>query len=264
MNGISAPPHFHPGPLTQVHGGVFGKTETKVCWQRCYPEWAVSASHRGLSLSNTKLQRSSTISPGGRLKPGQNLWVVSLSRALGKWLSVPNWPGFFSAHSSELSGGWVLCKFWRLEWVWILTMLLQPLWRFLRNTCWYLNASHHQCFIEHNLANTTLKVFMNLSPKRARYQYISYSLGRFYWYFPIHHTKPSFSMAALFLSPSLSLSFFLFIYLTVPGLICSSQDLQSSLQHAGSCFCGMWYLVPWLGIEPGLPALEMWNLSLWI
>ena len=132
---------------------------------------------------------------------------------------------------------------------------------FLRNTCWCLNASHHQCFIEHNLANATLKVFMNLNPKRAKYQYISHSLGRFYWYFLIHHTKPSFSMTALFLS----LSFlYLFIYLDVPGLICSSQDLQSSLQQADSCFCGICYLVPWLGIKPRLPALGMWSLSLWI
>ena len=27
--------------------------------------------------------------------------------------------------------------------------------------------------------------------------------------------------------------------------------------------CNMWYLVPWLGIEPGLPALGAWSLSYW-
>ena len=44
----------------------------------------------------------------------------------------------------------------------------------------------------------------------------------------------------------------------------------SYLQHLGSfvvaCFtlgCGMWDLVPWLGMEPGSPALGVWSLSHW-
>ena len=37
-----------------------------------------------------------------------------------------------------------------------------------------------------------------------------------------------------------------FIYLAVPGVS-----------------CGMWDLVPWLGIEPGLPALGAWSPSHW-
>ena len=62
-----------------------------------------------------------------------------------------------------------------------------------------------------------------------------------------------------------------FLYLVVLGLSCGTQDLGPSLQHAGSFFscsmktlsCGMWSLVPWPGIEPGLPALGAQSLSHW-
>ena len=67
--------------------------------------------------------------------------------------------------------------------------------------------------------------------------------------------------------------FVVFIYLDVPGLSCSTQDLRSSLQLSGSIWsfsrcmrtlsCGMWDLVPWPGIEPGPPALEVQSLSHW-
>ena len=40
--------------------------------------------------------------------------------------------------------------------------------------------------------------------------------------------------------------FFFYIYLTVLGLS-----------------CGMWDLIPWLGIEPRAPALGVWSLSQW-
>ena len=48
------------------------------------------------------------------------------------------------------------------------------------------------------------------------------------------------------------------------GLSCWMQDLQSSLQHAGSCSCSIWNLVLQLGIEPvGPPALGAGSLSHW-
>ena len=49
----------------------------------------------------------------------------------------------------------------------------------------------------------------------------------------------------------------------VLGFSCSLQDLQSSLWHSGCFSCGIWNLVPWPGIKPGLPALGVQNLSLW-
>ena len=56
---------------------------------------------------------------------------------------------------------------------------------------------------------------------------------------------------------------YLFIYLATPGLNCSMWDIQSSLQHTGFFSCSMWDLFPWPGLEPGLPALWMQNLSHW-
>ena len=54
---------------------------------------------------------------------------------------------------------------------------------------------------------------------------------------------------------------------TEPCLSCSTQDLPSSLQHAESLVaacklsCSVWDLGPWSGMEPGPPALRVWNLS---
>ena len=57
-----------------------------------------------------------------------------------------------------------------------------------------------------------------------------------------------------------STSIYLFIYLAVSGLSCGMQDLQ--LLHMNSS-CGMEDPVPWLGIEPGPPALGAWSPSHW-
>ena len=52
-----------------------------------------------------------------------------------------------------------------------------------------------------------------------------------------------------------------FIYLTVPGLSCNTQNLPSSLWLAGSLVvacelcCDMWDLGPWPGTEPKPPVL---------
>ena len=51
----------------------------------------------------------------------------------------------------------------------------------------------------------------------------------------------------------------LYIYLAMPGLICSMQDPQ--LWHANSC--GMQDLVSWSGIKPRPPALAVQSLSYW-
>ena len=57
-----------------------------------------------------------------------------------------------------------------------------------------------------------------------------------------------------------STSIYLFIYLAVSGLSCGTQDLQLWQVNSG---CGMWDPVPWLGIEPGSPALGAWSPSHW-
>ena len=46
---------------------------------------------------------------------------------------------------------------------------------------------------------------------------------------------------------------YLCIYLAAPGLLCGIQALS----------CSMWDLVPWAGIEPGLPALGAQSLNRW-
>ena len=59
------------------------------------------------------------------------------------------------------------------------------------------------------------------------------------------------------------------MYLAVLGLSCSTQALQSSLQHGGALvaafklYYSMWDLVPWLGIEPWPSAMGVWILSHW-
>ena len=48
-----------------------------------------------------------------------------------------------------------------------------------------------------------------------------------------------------------------------PGLNCGMWDLQS---FVGACWLfssGMWYLIPWPGMEPGPPALGAQSLSHW-
>ena len=50
----------------------------------------------------------------------------------------------------------------------------------------------------------------------------------------------------------------LFIYLTTPGLRCSTEIFRCGTQALG---CGMWDLVPWSGIKPGPPALGAWSLA---
>ena len=62
----------------------------------------------------------------------------------------------------------------------------------------------------------------------------------------------------------------IFIYLVVLSLSRGTQDLWSSLQHAGSFSCGRWTpscgawdLVPRSGIEPRFPALGVQSLSHW-
>ena len=44
-----------------------------------------------------------------------------------------------------------------------------------------------------------------------------------------------------------------FIYLAAPGLSCGKQDL--SRRHVGSSVAGMWNLIPWPGVEPGLSSV---------
>ena len=62
----------------------------------------------------------------------------------------------------------------------------------------------------------------------------------------------------------------LFIYFAAPGLRWCTQDVRSSLWHAGwfSCGmqtlnCGMWDLDLWPGIEPWPPTLGVRSLSYW-
>ena len=48
------------------------------------------------------------------------------------------------------------------------------------------------------------------------------------------------------------------------GLSCSTQDLPSSSQHAGTLVVGgTWDLVPWPGIESQVSALGAWSISHW-
>jgi len=50
------------------------------------------------------------------------------------------------------------------------------------------------------------------------------------------------------------------------GLRCSTRALRSLLWpdfHVTTCSCDMWNLVPWKGIEPRPPALEMQSLGHW-
>ena len=55
---------------------------------------------------------------------------------------------------------------------------------------------------------------------------------------------------------------FFYIYLAVPGLSSGMQDLFIYFFLACRIFsCGMWYLVPWPGIEPRAPALGVQSLS---
>ena len=56
---------------------------------------------------------------------------------------------------------------------------------------------------------------------------------------------------ALYLLPHVG-SFFFSLNINLYNLAISSLN------------CGMWNLVPWLGIEPGLPVLGVWRLSHWI
>ena len=62
--------------------------------------------------------------------------------------------------------------------------------------------------------------------------------------------------------------FLMFIYLAVPGLKCSTQDLRSPLWHVGSSVACTPFLAA-RGIQfpdqgqPGPPALGVWSLSHW-
>ena len=54
--------------------------------------------------------------------------------------------------------------------------------------------------------------------------------------------------------------------MAAPALSCITQDLLIVECRIFSCNmrtlrCGMWNLVPWPGIEPGPPALGVWNLT---
>ena len=53
------------------------------------------------------------------------------------------------------------------------------------------------------------------------------------------------------------------IYLTALGLSYDTQDLWSLLWHAKPFNWDIWDLVPWLGMEPGPPALGLWSLGHW-
>ena len=56
-----------------------------------------------------------------------------------------------------------------------------------------------------------------------------------------------------------AVSLFCFVSLTVLGLSCGTWDLSLVFQ----CSCSMRDLDPWSGMEPRLPALGAWSLSLW-
>ena len=66
-----------------------------------------------------------------------------------------------------------------------------------------------------------------------------------------------------------SFYFLIFIFLAVPGLSCSLQDLFCSWSMLifgcgiQTLSCGVWDLVPWPGIEPGPHALGAKCLSHW-
>ena len=47
--------------------------------------------------------------------------------------------------------------------------------------------------------------------------------------------------------------------------LCWFLNVTLRISHSSlwTLSCGMWDLVPWPGIEPGLPALGVWSLSLW-
>ena len=67
----------------------------------------------------------------------------------------------------------------------------------------------------------------------------------------------------LYFSLSFFFVYYLLIYLAVPVLICSRQDLWSLLQYVRFFGCGTWDLAPWPGIKPRAPALGAWSLSHW-
>ena len=71
-------------------------------------------------------------------------------------------------------------------------------------------------------------------------------VGRFQLINAISLFSISLNFFLLALVPSLCLLLFLFIYLTALGLSCGMQDI-----------------VPWAGIEPSPPALQVWSLSHW-
>ena len=63
---------------------------------------------------------------------------------------------------------------------------------------------------------------------------------------------------------------YLFIYLSSPGISCSTQDFQSSWQHVRplsssmqTLSCSMWNLVPRPEMDPGSPALGARSLCHW-
>ena len=57
--------------------------------------------------------------------------------------------------------------------------------------------------------------------------------------------------------------FLFFKYLFI--WLCWVLNVALRISHSSlwTLSCGMWDLVPWPGIEPGLPALGVWSLSLW-
>ena len=80
----------------------------------------------------------------------------------------------------------------------------------------------------------------------------------FSWSFP--HCFPKFSSSSFF-PFLLFLKNHLFIWLCrvlVTG--CRIFDLHCGMRNLS---CSTWDLVSWPGIKPGLPALELWNLSHW-
>ena len=54
---------------------------------------------------------------------------------------------------------------------------------------------------------------------------------------------------------------FFFFYLAAPSFSTVCRLFSCGMQ---SLSCSMWDLVPWSGIEPGLPALGVWSLSHWV